>query len=773
MAQDESTYGGLRTSRRTLLGYLVAAPTLSVAVSLGLEEPAAAKIPTPGGVADVLDLSDAQLLAVAPTANLISLDLREDGTVHFALPRMEVGQGITTSTAMIIADELDISLDKIKVTLADARPELLMNQLTGGSNTTMTTYLPIRTAAAIARRRLLDAAATKLGGDVPLAALRTVEGRVLAPSGIELSYGELAAAASVGETVKVEAKLKEPSEFTVIGTPRNRIDALEAVTGRKQFTTDMMDVDGALPTMVCRPPTLNGKVGSVNNRAAVLDMPGVTHVAKIPTGVAVRAETFGQCIDAVRALDVSWGPGPVDGLSDADILKKVRRAELPLAVPKVPLLAKTVETTSTFWFRSNSALETNCAIADVRPGRATVWGGFKAPIVAQERMAEILGLPPTSVTVHCVTGGGSFGRKVFPDAAIEAVQASKAMGVPVKLMWHRADDSRQGRVHPMATTRIRATVLAGEVLTWELRHTGVKNDFTHGFGDVLTATAPRLPVADLGFSETVFALTQGYHYDFGVSTQLLNEIDLGFTTGAMRNIYSPDVATAREVTVDKLAAAVGKDPYRFRQDFVREERSKAVLEKVAKQGNWGRAMPPGTAQGIAINNEYHSFSACLVEIDCRPETVNRKVREGVTGPRVTKVVIGVDAGLVVNPRGLDAQMMSGAMDGIAQTLTSSLHLRDGYFLEASWDNYAYTREWNTPPTVEVIIVPNDSEDPGGAGELAVAASMAATANAYARATGKTPTEYPINHHDPSHFEVKPTIPPVPQSPTDGLTYVQE
>ncbi|EGD43849.1 isoquinoline 1-oxidoreductase, beta subunit [Nocardioidaceae bacterium Broad-1] len=389
MTQDETTYDGPRTSRRTLLGYLVAAPTLSVAVSLGLEQRAAAKVITPPGVADIMDLSDAQLLAVAPTANLISLDLREDGTVHFALPRMEVGQGITTSTAMIIADELDIGLDKIEITLADARPELLMNQLTGGSNTTMTTYLPIRTAAAIARRRLLDAASTMLGGDVPLAALKTVDGKVLAPNGVEISYGELAASASVDETVEVEAQLKEPAEFTVIGTPRNRIDARAAVTGRKQFTMDM-DVPGALPTMLCRPPTLNGKVDSVRNRAAVLDMPGVTHVAEIPTGVAVRAETFGQCIDAIRALDVTWGPGPVDGLSDADILERVRRAEIPLAVPRVRCWPRTVETNSTFWVGSRSALEANCAIVNYARGRGTVCSAFGGPLVAKGGICQIL-----------------------------------------------------------------------------------------------------------------------------------------------------------------------------------------------------------------------------------------------------------------------------------------------------------------------------------------------------------------------------------------------
>jgi isoquinoline 1-oxidoreductase beta subunit len=257
-------------------------------------------------------------------------------------------------------------------------------------------------------------------------------------------------------------------------------------------------------------------------------------------------------------------------------------------------------------------------------------------------------------------------------------------------------------------------------------------------------------------------------YRFGSDSRLLSETDKGFNTGSMRNVYSPDVTCARELLIDRLAAKTGKDPYQIRRQFLRDARARTVLEKAAQAGNWGRAMPAGTAQGLAVHTEYKSVSAALVEIDNRPETVNRPVREGVTGPRVTKAVFVVDVGLAVNPRGLEAQMMGGVMDGIAQTLTSSLHLRDGYFLEASWDNYFYTRQWNVPLDLQIIVLPSTSDQPGGAGELAVAASMAAVACAYGRATGTMPTSFPINHGTIS-FPVKPTIPPIPQSPTDGLS----
>jgi isoquinoline 1-oxidoreductase beta subunit len=238
----------------------------------------------------------------------------------------------------------------------------------------------------------------------------------------------------------------------------------------------------------------------------------------------------------------------------------------------------------------------------------------------------------------------------------------------------------------------------------------------------------------------------------------------------MRNIYSPDSRTAQELVVDLLANAMGKDPYQFRHSFLKNNRSRAVLDKVAQVGNWGRAMAAGTAQGIAFHAEYKGVCAALVEIDCRPQTVNRPIVDGVTGPRVTKVVFAVDVGLPINTRGLEAQMLGGIMDGIAQTLTSSLHFKNGIPLEGSWDHYYYTRQWNVPTDVQIIVMPPTSESPGGAGEFGVASSMAAVACAYARATGKVPTVFPINHNDPLGFTPSPLIPPLPPSPTDGLSH---
>jgi isoquinoline 1-oxidoreductase beta subunit len=346
------------------------------------------------------------------------------------------------------------------------------------------------------------------------------------------------------------------------------------------------------------------------------------------------------------------------------------------------------------------------------------------------------------------------------------------MGKPVKLMWHRTDNFRQGRVHPMATSRVRITYSGSNVVAFDQRHTSVATDFSMGFGEILSASAATLPGGNsLGYSNAVFLLTQNVPYNFGVVTQLLNEVyDYNtFNTSSVRNIYSPNVTTATELMVDQAARAMKMDPYAFRRSFVRDTRLVAVLDKVASVGRWGRAMPAGTAQGIACHKEYKGACAFLVEIDCRPATVNRTVQDGYTGPRVTKVVCAVDVGLPINPLGLQAQMMGGAMDGIAQVLTYSLHFQNGHFLEGSWDNAYYTRQWNTPTDIEVIVMPATGEDPGGAGELGVAPSMAATACAYARATGTLPTSFPVNHNAALGFTPLPTVPPIPQSPTNGLS----
>ncbi|WP_433504439.1 molybdopterin cofactor-binding domain-containing protein [Pseudonocardia halophobica] len=758
--------------RRKFLGYLIAAPTLVVAAEFtrqqvfdGPSTAWAAATPSGPQTPEVYDLLDALRDSMRPTANLIRIEVNRDGTVSFALPRSDNGQGIITSTQMIIAEEMGLEVDQVKVTLADARPELLFNQLTGGSSTTFTTYTPIRVAAALAQMRLLDAASQLLQQDVRT--LTSRGGLITDATGGSVPFSALTERAASAVDRQVEVALKPREDFTIIGKPRNKTDARDIVTGRKCFATDLQIPD-ALPTVICRAPDLNGTPDDVENIDEVRNMPGITDVEVVSTGVAVRAKTFGQAIDGVRALRVQWNDGTVHGEDDESVLATVRAAELPLAVPAG--VGETIDCAFTFYFASSSSLETNSAIADVRDDRAEIWGAMKNPIAAQADVAKAVGLPQSAVTVHVTEGGGSFGRKLFYDAAVEAAECSKAFGKPVKLMWTRADDSRQGRVHPLSTSRIRAQISGDTVLSYEQRHTSVATQVNPGLGEAVTAAAVKAPLGNLTLSESIFELTQVTPYDFGVSTRLLNEVDMRFNTTSMRNIYSPNVATARELMVDRIAARMGKDPYEFRRAFLKNDRMRGVLDAVAEEGRWGRSMKAGTAQGMGFHTEYKGVSAALVEIDTRPATVNRKIREAVTGPRVTRVTFAVDIGLVINPRGLEAQIMGGINDAIALILTSSLHLTDGHFVEASWDNYFYTRQWNTPPEINIIIVDSDADEPGGAGEFGLAATCGAIATAYARATGKVPEYFPINHKDPFPFEPKPLVPPIPESPTDGLRY---
>jgi isoquinoline 1-oxidoreductase subunit beta len=770
------------TGRRRFLGYLLAGPTLMAAAPLGgtLLAPskasaASASVPSNPQVADTYDLNDALTDAAMPTSNLITVQVNSDGTASFALPRNEVGQGITTAIAMLIAEEMDLSLDKVHMSLADARPELVFNQLTGGSNTLNAMYTPVRVAAAIAKGRLLDAAAAELGQQVSF--LTSKLGVITGPAGQSLSYGQLARRAATAKTKKVSTQLKPASKFTIVGKPQKRIDAMDIVTGRKQFTMDL-DVPGAKPAMVCRPPTINGTVRSVGNLAAVRAMPGITDVVPISTGVAVRGETFGQCIDAVRALHVTWGPGPVDHQSDDSVVAELKAATPPMP-PAVP--GTTVDAGFVFAFASNSALEPNCAIADVRSDRAEIWSSVKVPIVAKHDIAQMLGLPDNAVTVHVTLGGGSFGRKLFHDAAAEAAEASQKMGKPVKLMWHRTDDFRQGRTHPMSYSRIQAIYAAGQVLSYQQHHTSVRTSFSHGLGEAITSTASRAPLAGLTLSESIFELSQTSPYEFGPTKQLLNEIYQseqdnqphgGFNTGSMRNVYSPNVCCAQELVVDELAARMGQDRYRFRRSFAKDDKFRTVLDRAADAGGWGRALPKGVGQGIAVHREYKQTMACFVELDCRPQTTKRKVRDAVTGPRVTRAVyVTIPGSTVVNPLGMEAMLQGGFMDGLALALTSGLHLKNGTFLEGSWDNYFYTREWNTPEQLQVIILAGDPADEvPGSGEASVAASFAAVACAYGAATGTMPTYFPINHNGPLGFPPEPTVPPIPESPTDGLKF---
>jgi isoquinoline 1-oxidoreductase beta subunit len=713
-----------RVTRRRLLAYAAATPTLAMVVRLAdvVVGPDGA---TPAGaqVAGIVDFSDALTLAALPTQHLLVIEVTTANRVVARLPRAEVGQGITTAVAQIVAEETGARLDDVDVVLEDARPELLFNQLTGGSNTIHALYGPLRVAAAGARARLITAAAARWS--VPAGQLTAGDTAVTAPDGRSATYGELSEAAA-GVTVPAVAPTpKDPATFTVVGQPTTRIDARDIVTGRARYTQDLA-IPGALPCVVARPPTLGGTVRSADDSAARA-MPGVVAVTPIPTGLAVVAHTFDQALAARDALVVDWAPGPSAHLSDADV-----RSQLAAAVPSFsrPLPGiRTVDRTFDFAFVPHAPLEVLNCVADVRSDRAELWLSAKSPIVAAQTVALTLGLPVEQVAVHVVRGGGSFGRRLFFDPAIEAALVSRAVGRPVRLLWTRADDTRHGRLRPASHHRARSTLLLGVPVGYEHRMGSVALDGSHGLGELLTSVG-----IDLigGPGQAMFHLSQLDLYDLGVQTRQLHEVDLAFPTGSWRSVFSGQARTVDEVMVDETARAMGRDPVAFRRSRLRSDRTRAVLDKVVAAGGWGRSMAPGTAQGVGIHHEYKSVIAYLVELDARDPA----------RPRVTRAVAAVDVGRAVNPRGLEAQVQGALVDALSVTLQAGVHIDGGAIREGSYSDFRYARMGDTPVEAEVHVMPPTGE-PGGAGELGVPAAAAAVANAWARATGAAPTRFPI------------------------------
>jgi isoquinoline 1-oxidoreductase beta subunit len=717
---DPSTF-----DRRRFLTYAIAAPTLTMGVQLAadgvLAPPASAT-----GVADIVDLTDVLVLAAAPTVHNLVIEVTPANKIVVQLPREEVGQGITTTFSMVVAEELDARMEDVDMRLQVATPANLMNQLTGGSASVSVLYQPMREVVAAMRARLVTAAAHRWG--VSASSLSTRDTMVVAPDGRTASYGSLTEDAARVILPEVPSTPKDPAKFTVIGTPHPRIDARDIVTGKAKYTLDIA-VPGAKPAVVARPPTIRGTVGSVDDSAA-RGMPGVLAVTRIPTGVAVVAETFDQAQKARDALRITWNPGPMAGLSDSDIRSRLRAATLPFLVPPLGTLA--VDGEFTFAFINHAPMEVMAAIADVRADRAQVWMRAKSPVPAQNAVAEAVGLPASAVTLNVIRGGGSFGRGLFFDAGPEAALISKQTGRPVKLMYTRADDMHHGRMRPASFHRIRATHLLGSVLTYEHRVATPPLDLRHGFGDAITALGAN--VLPGPFSQTVFQLTEKMPYNFGVETYLLNEIQLDAPTASWRSVYSGTVGTADEIMVDEVAKRLRRDPVAFRLATLTDPRDRAVVQKVATAGNWGRPMPPGHAQGVAIHNEYKGVAAVLVEIDCTDRAA----------PRVTKGVVAVDVGRAVNPKGLESQMLGVVVDGISATLQAGMHIDNGAVRESSFTDFKWARMRHSPPEMEVHVMPPTTGKPGGAGELGFPAAAAAVANAYARATGTSPRSFPIS-----------------------------
>jgi isoquinoline 1-oxidoreductase subunit beta len=721
------TAGGPLTRRR-FLTYVVAAPVLTVAASSVIAPGNAhAVVPSPPQPGDHFDLGDVMSIATKQNQDLFVLEVTPENRIIFRVPRAEVGQGITTALAIIVADEIDARLVDVDAPLEDARQDLGTAQSTGGSSSVRSLWDPVRSIAAEARARLVTAAAQRW--NVSADSLTTRDTAVWAPDGRSATYGSLTEAAAQVDQPAVSTDPKPASEYKLIGTATPRIDARSIVTGAAKYALDV-DVPDALPTVVIRPPTLKGKVQSYDASEA-LNMSGVVAVTELPTGVAVSAKTFHQALKARSAVDVTWGSGTVDGVSDEDIESRLTAA-IPPMTPALPSTQK-LDATFSFAFVNHAPMEVGSAVADVHSDSAEIWVASKSPTGAQSAVASAVGLSADQVTLHVIRAGGSFGRRIYHEPAVEAARVSKAIGHPVKLMWTRNDDMRHGRVRPRSHHQLRAVytdlpAVPREVLSYEHRASCVELDLGSGTGQALIDAGYVSPTIGAAF----FNISQVCPYNFGVVTESLNEVSYDMPTATWRSVYSAQARTAEEILVDEIGKAIGKNPVEMRSMFLKTEKARAVLDKVASEGNWGRAMLPGTAQGVALHAEYRSLAACLVEIDCRG-----------SNPRVTKAVMALDVGRQINPSGVRAQAMGSVIDGISTVLLAGNHLDNGAFREGSFSDFKYARQADAPLTCDVHLVGGTGE-PGGVGELCVPAAAGAVANAYARATGKKPRNFPIN-----------------------------
>ncbi len=707
-------------SRRSLLKGAASAPVAGAAAGLVAAPSRAEAQPlplTPADPVDYYDIGDSLVEASAPTMPLVKLDIGADGVYTFQMPRLEQGTGIATALGMMIAEEAGVPLSKVRVLSADAQPNLLANQLTGGSSSVrcFEPFIPALVTAARLR------------------------------AGLPPQSGAPRSAA----------------QYQVIGKRFAKYDARDIVTGKKKFTMDQ-DVPGAVPTMCRMPSQIRGKVVSVNNRASVLAMSGVIAVeiipgggtlVGIPPGVAVMAETFGQAWDACRALDITWGDGLNKGLSSASIQSTLKAAVAPML--PAPLGTVAIDAEFEFLGASHCPLEVECAIVDAKPDRCEIWAGLQSPIVTLQAIAADLGLPQTAVTAHVIPSGGAFGRRLFWDPVQVAAQISRKTGRICKLMYHRTDDVRHTRSRPPQYHKVRAALLppgllgSGNVLSYQQNIGIVRLDARHGFGEIATATAAALPMGvtqtlgNGGYEQFFFRTMVASPYNYGVSSKLLFPVDIDLPTVSYRSVHIMPARTVEEIITDEMARAMGKDPLAFRMEYLRLPRAKAVLQRAAGAAQWGKAMPAGFAQGVGVHMESRSFSACIVELDGRDPN----------NCKVTRATIVIDVGKPINPSGIEQQANGCLAEAISLILKAGLTIQDGLIQEESYTSYPFAKMRDFPKSVEVIVMPDVGDPIAGMGEVAMSAPAGAIANAYARATGIKPRKFPLN--------ARPTFTPTP------------
>jgi isoquinoline 1-oxidoreductase beta subunit len=664
------------------------------------------------------------------------ITIDRDGLVTIVNSVVEMGQGSLTTMPMIVADELDADLDRIKVQQAPANPALYANPMTktqsyGGSRGVRDHMQMLRKAGAAAREMLMQAAANEWGA--PVGEVTTEPGVVIhKPTGRRLPYGTLVDKAAQ-LPVPQDPKLKTPDQFRYIGKIVRRRDTPVKVNGTAIFGMDVQ-VPGMLIASIERCPVFGGEVKSFDATAAKR-VKGVSHVVKVTNGVAVVADSFWATLQGRKALKVTWDDGALATLTSAQIssgykaaaaqkgqqARKDGDAEKALAEG-----GKIVEAIYEVPFLEHACMEPMNATAHVRADACEIWAPTQNPGGTQQTGARLTGLPANKVVVNTTFLGGGFGRRGEQDFITDAVETSKAVGKPVKVMWTREDDIQHGFYRPATYNVFKAALdPKGMPVAWWNRIVGPGLQVQKGRVPAYSLDATALAGArDMPY-DVPNVLVEWVHKDFG--------IPVGFwrSVGSSQNIYIV------EGFVDELAAAAGTDPFEYRRALLgKSPRHKAVLELAAQKANWGAPLPAGRARGIAVGFSYGSYAAHVAEVSVAPDG---KVR-------VHKIVGAIDAGIAVNPDQVKAQMEGGAIYALTAVFYGEITIDRGRVKQSNFHDYRMLRI-DEAPEMEVHIL-DSGQAPGGLGEPGVPTVAPAVCNAIFAVTGKRIRNLPLEHYVP-------------------------
>ena len=652
-----------------------------------------------------------------------------DNTVTILCARSEMGQGVVMALPTLVAEELEVDLRKIKVDFAPPGEvyinAMLGGQLTGGSTSVRDGWEKLRIAGAQARVMLVQAAADKWSVDA--SKCKAANGMVTGPGGKKASYGQLAEAASKLTPPK-EVKLKDPSEFRYIGKPLKRLDTAGKITGKTEFGIDVK-LPGMLYAALAQCPVIGGKVVSYDASKAK-SMPGVKHVVQITDGVAVVADSWWRAKTARDTISIQWDEGANKTLSSEGVFAGLASAmSKPGAQIKaqgnvadgMKNAAKTVQATYEMPFLSHSPMEPMNFTADVRKDSALLIGSIQFQQMALGMAAAITGLKPEQITIKTTFLGGGFGRRIDLDYMAQAVELSKAIGKPVKLVWTREDDVTHDFYRPASLTQMSAGLDAsGKPTTLSFKMTSPS---------VTVRLFPEIVKDGVDPLQTEAILVP---YDIPNQAVATVIHDTGLRVGYLRSVSHALNVFANESFIDELAAAAGKDPYEYRMGLLgKQPRFSNVLKLAAEKAGWGKPLPAGRARGIGVMEGYDTYMAQVAEVSVKDGKI-----------KVHRVVVAVDLGRMVNPNIVEQQIESNIVFGLTAALYGDITLKDGRVQQTNFHDYKLLRMPETPK-IEMHIV-KSTEKPGGIGEPGMALLSPVVANAVFALTGKRLRKMPFS-----------------------------